>query len=125
MEGKILIFQVTKSELLQSIRSAMALQRVEVVAVEPRQYHQTIGFLAGLPVKASPGDYPGLPLAEPMMVLCLPQSKLDGVLSALRAVGVPPMPKAMLTATNAGWKPAELLAELRREREAIEKMKKK
>ena len=58
------------------------------------------------------------------MVLCMPQSKLEGVLATLRGAGVPPMPKAMLTPTNGAWKPAALLAELRREREEFAKMRK-
>lgn len=125
MEGKILIFQVNDPDILENIRIAMLLQQVQVKVVEPRNFNQTIGFLAGIPGASVPGSYLGPALPEPMMVLCMPQSKLDGVLSALRAAGVPPMAKAMLTPTNAGWKPADLLEELRREREAFGKMKKK
>lgn len=125
MEGKILLFQVSDPEILEKIRLAMLLQKVQVKVVEPVDYNQTIGFLAGIPGASNPGTYVGPALPEPMMVLCMPQQKLDGVLAALRAAGVPPMPKAMLTPTNAGWKPVDLLNELRKEREMFGKMKKK
>ena len=122
MDGKILIFEVTDPALLEKIRLAMGLCQVEVRVVERGEYHQSIGVLAGIPGGKLSGSGMEMPLPEPMMVLCLPQSRLDGVLAALRGIGVPPMAKAMLTPTNAGWLPAQLLAELRRERAEFAKM---
>lgn len=120
MNGKILLFGVTE-QLQERIRQTVALQGVIVQAIPPGQYHNTIGQLALFPPQQTGGG--GTPLAEPMMVLCVREDKLDALLMALRHTGLPPICKAVLTPTNAGWKPEQLLAELQRERAEFMKMK--
>lgn len=118
MNGKVLLFQVPQG-VYHQIQMALASQQVAVQMVTPGEYGRTIGQIAMLP---TPPDDPGQPLDEPMMVLCLPEGKLEGVLAALRSAAVPPICKAVLTATNAGWTPQQLLTELQRERSEFRKM---
>lgn len=120
MNGKILLFGVTE-EMQEKIRQAVDLLGISVQAVSPGQYHNTIGQLAFLPPRETGAE--GTALPEPMMVLCLAQERLEGLLAALRCAGLPPICKAMLTPTNAGWTPAQLLTELQRERAEFMKMK--
>lgn len=122
MDGKILLFGIDDNIMLAKIRRAAEGENVLIQPVDPRQCGKTIGQLALLP---EPGQGSGeAPLSEPMMVLCVRQEKLDGLLAALRKAGVPPICKAILTPTNAGWTPARLLAELQRERAEFLKMQK-
>lgn len=120
MNGKILLFQVEDVQIVEKIRRAVLPQQVMVQTVEVQEYDQTIGKIAMLPTG---GDYHGLPLSEAMMVLCVAQEKLDSILLALRNAGLPPFCKAVLTPTNAGWTPVQLLTELQRERAEFGKMK--
>lgn len=122
MDGKILLFQIPQGEVLTKIRLVSMMENVEMRLVEPKEYGQTIGRIAMLPVAG--GNDAGAALAEPMMVLCVRQEKLDGLLVALRKAGIPPICKAVLTPTNAAWTPAQLLAELQRERAEFLKMRK-
>ena len=119
--------------------------RVRVRAVEPADYAQPIGYLAGVkgigPVEvenAKPSksresqgweedcgeDTAGrekakLP-AEFLVMAGLTGSRVDQVLSAIRRSGVGPIPyKAILTATNQDWDAYSLLAELMREHEQM------
>lgn len=121
MNGKILLFQVEDGQIIEKIRWAVLLQQILVQTVAVQEYDQTIGKIAMCPTG---GNYHGLPLPEPMMVLCVAQEKLDSVLLALRNAGLPPICKAVLTQTNAGWTPVQLLTELQRERAEFMKMRK-
>lgn len=122
MDGKMLLFQISQGEVLSKIRLVSMMENVEMRLVEPKEYDQTIGQIAMLPIAG--GNYAGAALAEPMMVLCVRQEKLDGLLGALRKAGIPPICKAVLTPTNAAWTPAQLLTELQRERAEFLKMRK-
>lgn len=122
MDGKILLFGIEDNILLAKIRRAAEEENVLVQPVGAQQCDKTIGQLALLP---EPGQGRGdISLPEPMMVLCVRQEKLDGLLTALRKAGLPPICKAILTPTNAGWTPARLLTELQRERAEFLKMQK-
>lgn len=121
MNGKILLFQLRDVQIIEKIRRAVLSQQILVQTVPVQEYDQTIGKIALCPTG---GNYHGLPLAEPMMVLCVSQEKLDSVLLALRNAGLPPICKAVLTQTNAGWTPAQLLTELQRERAEFMNMRK-
>lgn len=114
MNGKILLFQITDGVILSKIQLIAQRENIQLRQVAPGEYHKTVGQLAVLP--PSQGFYLNAPLAEPMMVLCMPSERLDGVLAALRGAGIPPICKAILTQTNAAWTPSQLLAELQRER---------
>lgn len=121
MDGKLLLFQIPEGEIRRKIRQVCVMENVEMMPVEPGQYGQTIGQLAMMPNPG--GNDLGAALAEPMMVLCVRQEKLERLLAALRKAGLPPICKAVLTPTNAAWTPLQLLTELQRERAEFMKMK--
>lgn len=118
MKGKILVFALPEGEHLEKIRKVAGALDMEVRSVLPGEYGNTVGQIAMLP-PGGRGD--ALPLTEPMLVLCMPMEKLETVLGALRQSGLPPMCKAVLTATNATWTPLQLLTELQRERAEFER----
>lgn len=122
MNGKILLFQISGDQTLEMIRRAVQGLDVALRPVRPEELGHTVGELALLPPAAGGAQER---LREPMMVLCMPPRMLERVLLALRQAGVPPICKAVLTATNAGWTPAQLLRELQRERDEIQKRLKK
>lgn len=124
MEEKVLLFQIPEGELLSRIKLTLSLVQVEAKLIKSEDFGKTIGALAGIPTAPNQTVMFAPVLPEPMMVLCMPQSKLDAVLAALRNASVPPIAKAMLTPTNAGWTPGQLLTELQREREEFRKMRK-
>ena len=71
-------------------------------------------------VKAVPLVYAGLPLGEPMLVFCgFYGDRMNQALNAMRRTGLRIPYKAMLTAANRGWRPAELFAELQKEHAAM------
>ena len=121
MDGKLLLFQIPEGEIRRKIRQVCVMENVEMMPVEPGQYGQTIGQLAMMPNPG--GNDLGAALAEPMMVLCVRQEKLERLPAALRKAGLPPICKAVLTPTNAAWTPLQLLTELQRERAEFMKMK--
>ncbi len=119
--------------------------RVRVRAVEPADYAQPIGYLAGVkgigPVEvdtakdsksqesqgweegcgedAAGKEQAKLP-AEFLVMAGLSGVRVDQVLSAIRKSGVGPIPyKAVLTATNQEWDAYGLVAELMREHEQM------
>ena len=64
--------------------------------------------------------YAGLPLGEPMLVFCgFYGDRMNQALNAMRRTGLRIPYKAMLTAANRGWRPAELFAELQKEHAAM------
>ena len=64
--------------------------------------------------------YAGPPLAEPMLVFCgFYGDRMNQALNAMRRTGLRIPYKAMLTAANRGWRPAELFAELQKEHAAM------
>lgn len=121
MQGKILLFGTEQRELLQKLKDVAAQEDVQLQPVALRQCDNTVGQIALMPVLN--GHYQGVAFSEPMMVLCVRPEKLDSLLAALKKAGLPPVCKAVLTPTNAGWMPHRLLAELQHERAAFEKMK--
>lgn len=108
-------------ELVPLLRQTFAPRGMTVKVVPPADYGQTVGALAGA------ADCPrtqeicsGSVLAEPMLVFCgFYGNRMNEALGAMRRTGLRIPYKAMLTASNRGWKPAELFAELRREHAAM------
>lgn len=127
MNDQVLLFHFTDAALISQIRLALLPLKIRVRVVETREYQNTLGYLSGVPGH-SPAlmPYTGPELESPMLVLCMPNSRIDAVLAAFRKTGVPPLPyKAMLTPTNSSWTPPTLFTELQRERNEILKMQKK
>lgn len=120
MNEQVLLFHFPE-EALASIRIACLICGVTPRVIDPVDDCRAIGELAGIPgIKPQPSLI--TQLDAPMMVLCMPQGRLDGFLTALRGAGVQAPFKAMLTPTNQNWTAPALLAELKREQAAFAKM---
>ena len=88
---------------------------IRVQAVDPADFGQPIGALAGVLPRTA--DAPAAPLPGEMLVLA---HFRPGMLQGLRAAHVPPVAlKAMLTDTNAAWTAPALYAEIAREHAAM------
>ena len=145
MKETILLFQFEETKRRKLAMALMPL-RVRVKAVEPGEYGQPIGYLAGVkgigPVEAEAAKPSGEPdpqteaakpsgkpdpqaeeaklEAEFLVMAGLSGSRVDQVLAAIRKSGAGPIPyKAVLTTTNQNWDAYALLAELRREHEQM------
>ena len=92
---------------------------IRVQAVDPADFGQPIGALAGVLPRAA--DVPAAPLPGQMPVM--PHSRagrLGGMLQGFRAAHIPPVAlKAMLTDTNAAWTAPALYAEIAKEHAAM------
>ncbi|MBR2189492.1 MAG: DUF3783 domain-containing protein [Eubacterium sp.] len=128
MKEQVLLFEINEDTIRKQVRRALLPLRIRVRVIEKGQYHMTLGELAAnLPSadsdEANPIENP--PLAAPMMVLAgLTSSRLDSVLRALREQRVNLPYKAVLTAHNAAWTPAQLLDELIQEHARIQELQK-
>ena len=96
-------------------------RKMAVKAVPLADYAQTVGALAGAADCLRTEEvYAGLPLGEPMLVFCgFYGDRMNQALNAMRRTGLRIPYKAMLTAANRGWRPAELFAELQKEHTAM------
>lgn len=121
MAGTVLTFQLTDKENA-SLKDLCTVTGLCLRKVEPAEYGKTLEALIENPSQtAAAGWRP--PLPEKMIVFAdVPDGLLDMLLSMLRAleIGVGSY-KAVLTEMNAQWTVPELFAELRREREELEK----
>lgn len=92
---------------------------IRVQAVDPADFGQPIGALAGV-LPRNP-DAPAAPLPGEMLVLAhFRHGMLEGLLQGLRAAHVPPVAlKAMLTDTNAAWTAPALYDEIAKEHAAM------
>ena len=121
MAGTVLTFQLTDKENA-TLKDLCTVAGLLLRKVEPAEYGKTLGALAASsPDTGAAGWRP--PLPEKMIVFAdVPDELLDMLLSMLRAleIGVGSY-KAVLTEMNVQWTVPELFAELRREREEIEK----
>ena len=107
--------------MLPLLHTAFAPRKMAVKPVPLEDYAQTVGALAGAAdCPRTEETYSGAPLGEPMLVFCgFYGDRMNQALNAMRRAGLCVPYKAMLTAANRGWKPAELLDELRREHAAM------
>ncbi len=107
--------------IMPLLRQTFAPRGMTVKAVPPADYAQTVGALAGAAnCPRTQEVYSGAAIAEPMLVFCgFYGNRMNEALGAMRRTGLRIPYKAMLTASNRGWKSAELFAELKREHEAM------
>ena len=102
------------------LTQTFAPRKMTVKAVPIEEYAQTIGTLAGAAGCVRTEVYAGPPLGEPMLVFCgFYGDRMNQALNAMRRTGLRIPYKAMLTAANRGWRPAELFAELQKEHTAM------
>ena len=119
--GSILAYNFEKEKLL-ALETVCRKQGVRVKVVEPADFNKPVGAMMGFDIPAYTGtDYE---FGDEMMVLYnLAGSALDKFLKALRAAEISVPLKAVLTASNQGWIPAALAAELKEEHEMMRKTK--
>ena len=79
-----------------------------------------MGYLLGLAGYAHTQAAASDLVPETCLVMCgLEEAQLDGLLGAMKAAGIIIPLKAIATPHNKGWSLAQLMRELRREREAL------
>ena len=107
--------------ILSLLTQTFAPRKMAVKSVPAADYAQTIGALAGAAdCPCTEEAYAGAALGEPMLVFCgFYGDRMNQALNAMRRTGLRIPYKAMLTAANRGWKPAELLEELKKEHAAM------
>lgn len=119
MGKKLLLYGLTDLPSILAAESAARPFGAEVRVVGQAEYRVPVGLLAeGKTAAAEPfsGTLPGQ-----MIVLCGVEDCLDGLLAALRAAGLGGCDKAVLTASNRNWDGLRLMAELKKERAALER----
>lgn len=123
MKETILLFHQLPKEQLLKVEMALYPLKVRLRTVPLEDYLQPLGALAGVKeIERVPDKYTGKPLSDPMFVFAFfADEKLNQALAALRRSGAGPFPyKAVLTTTNSQWTAIDCMAELHKEREAIE-----
>lgn len=119
--GSVLAYNFGKEKLLE-LETVCRKQGVRVKVVEPIDFNKPVGAMMGFDIP----DYTGTDyeFEDEMMVLYnLAGSALDKFLKALRVAEISVPLKAVLTASNQGWIPAALAAELKEEHEMMRKTK--
>ncbi len=126
MRETILLFQITDKKMKTAITTALLPLKIRVKQISQEDFSKKLGVLAGTLPESVPEETAASeeilpePLSDSMMILCgIEGKKLNSVLSALRSRHVQIPYKAVLTPSNQEWTPAECLAELKREHEAM------
>ena len=102
----VLLYQIKGTKTAALLKPVLLKLGIRVRIVEPEQYLQSIGFLAGNKAFAeSPEAYDGAGFDEPMMVMAgFSERKLDLFLTEMRRKKVPPIAlKAIVTTQNQAW----------------------
>lgn len=122
MKESILLFNPPDKDRLLKIEMALFPLRIRLKRIQPDDYSQPLGVLAGMKdLTPSEEQYTGPELPDTLFVFCfLSDSRLNQALAALRRCGAGPFPyKAILTPTNSTWTAPECFEEIRKEHEAM------
>lgn len=100
----ILAFNLS-AEALKTLQAPCQSMKLRLKAVPPDGFSLPLGAMIGLAAGASPVRPAVKNFDDPMLVMCgLDDAAMNGFLSALRCLPLPPIPlKAVLTPTNAAW----------------------
>lgn len=126
MAGTILLYGFDELPEILAVQAAAGPFQAEVKPIWRDQWRTPVGALAGR--KLRPGKAEAVParLNGQMLVLCDLDEQVDALLPALRGAGIgTACYKAVLTAYNQEWDGVALLAELQKERRAIEDQRRK
>lgn len=122
MKETILFYGFRDGDRFSGIKRALLPLGMRMKTVEPSDYSQPIGYMAGVKeIPAAETAYEGEAFENEMMVLagCANQ-RVDAVIYALRKAGVGRIDyKAVLTPTNQFWDAVTLYREIAREHEAM------
>lgn len=127
MSKRILLFEV-KEECKKEIIAICQKQGIETVEIRPKDYQQSLGFLAGIKgFKAEKEIAAGAPFPAAMLVFSgFNDAALDAFVKAYNASGVPKIPlKAVLTQHNVNWTPKQLFGEILKEHQSLAILHKK
>ena len=117
--GTVIVYNF-EGEKLAAMEIICRKQSIRVKSVSSADFNRPVGAMIGFDLP----DYTGTDYEfdDEMMVLYnLSGSSLDKFLKALRNADVSVPLKAVLTASNQGWIPAALAAELKEEHEQMSK----
>ena len=116
---KLFIIGVQNAASVEQIAGKL---RLRTVVVQPSQYHESIGSLAGYAAALDKTQPAAQTLPETgMLVMCgLQNNRMDKLLAALRNAALTIPHKAVLTQTNMHWNSLQLAYELERERHAMQ-----
>ena len=111
----VLLYQIKGTKTAALLKPVLLKLGIRVRIVEPEQYLQSIGFLAG-----------NKGFDEPMMVMAgFSERKLDLFLTEMRRKKVPPIAlKAIVTTQNQAWNSLQLYRELKEEHEKMKSYRK-
>lgn len=116
-----LLYNLKNSDSGRKLTLILLKMKVRIRSVDPSQYLQPIGLLAGLRnLSGTANSYEGPNFSEPMLLLRgFADSRLDVLLSAMRRSEIQIPFKAVLTSENQTWNSLELYEELKKEHEAF------
>lgn len=120
MMEKLLLIGISDQDCVQQAAERLHLR---IVTVQPEQYHQTLGILAGYACASSSASL--VPEAEQIpsegiLVMCgLKNSQINRLLTKLQQFGQQQLYKAILTPSNAAWNILQLTHELQLERQKL------
>ena len=121
-QSKLLCFNI-KGEALRHLTLAAEATGAEICVVAPADFSQSVGALLG--VFPQEKSVCLTPFREEMLLMSgFDRGKMEAFLDNLKQRGVSIPFKAMVTPTNLFWHCDALLAELKKEREQLERMKK-
>ena len=118
--GTVLIYNCSGPKF-SKMSQIFAMLGVRMCRVQPEQYHLPLLELAQR--KGEAGQTPAEPIPENVLVFCgLNQAFLNQLLEVIRLAKLPPIHfKAILTEENKDWNSLQLVEELRKEKESIDK----
>lgn len=126
MAGKILLYGFEELGDILAVKAVAGPFLAEVLPVWKEDYGKPVGALAGRKTRAAHGSVFSGKLAGRMMVFCDMDQQVEAILPALRQAGIGvECYKAVLTVHNQEWDGVHLLAELQKERRAIEAQREK
>lgn len=128
MRETVLLINFQDKKKLREIQMMLMAVKLRMRLVKKEEYLQKIGALAGVPgMEPTEEIYTGEELGEEMMVFAsLTENHLNQMLYLMRKSGAGTVAyKAVMTETNREWNVKDLYAELAKEHEAMQKMRKK
>ena len=124
----VLLYQIKGTKTAVLLKPVLLKLGIRVRIVEPEQYLQSIGFLAGNKAFAeSPEAYDGAGFDEPMMVMAgfSERNRSTHLPRKMRRKKVPPIAlKAIVTTQNQAWNSLQLYRELKEEHEKMKSYRK-
>ncbi len=120
MKQEVALLYNLTGDRLRRVKGLLVLMGVRVRPVEPAEYNQKVGALAGLQPPEAREPFSGNGFLEEMMVLRLSPARVNAVIQRFQKHGVAlPALTAVLTASNAQWDSQALAEELGKERAAL------